>query len=221
MPATLENLLGASTSDATPWRWLDEPAGGRSRDRGHAEDEGIRHAIGPLTGTNRIAAAFYEGSSWPRFKFWEQVFLWFQGPGVAAARRQVLRHLPGLPRARVLEVGIGEGDNLPLLPASWEVFGVDIARGRLRACRDRFPATTSRLAWAEGESLPFEDSRSTRSTRSAGSITSATPPPCSRRCDGSPNPARRSWRRTRSRTSTGSGSVICWDSTRSTCGGSG
>jgi SAM-dependent methyltransferase len=157
MPATLENLLRASTSDAAPWRWLDEPAGSLSRDRGHAEDEGILQAIGPLTGTNRIAAAFYEGSSWPRFKFWEQVFLWFQGPGVAAARQQVLRHLPGLPKARVLEVGIGEGDNLPLLPASWEVFGADIARSRLRACRDRFPATTGRLAWAEAESLPFED----------------------------------------------------------------
>lgn len=120
-------------------------------------EQGVLHAIGPLRGTNRIAAAFYESPSWPRFKFWEQVFLWFQGPGAAAARRQVLRHLPGFENARILEVGIGDGENVPLLPESWEVFGVDVARTRLEACRDRFPKTRGRLAWAEGEHLPFED----------------------------------------------------------------
>src|SRR5436309_87776 len=86
--------------------------------------DGIMHAIGPLTGTNRIAAVFYDGPAWAKFRFWEQVFLWFQGPGVASARRQVLRHLPERPTARVLEVGIGDGENLPLLPPGWEVFGV-------------------------------------------------------------------------------------------------
>ncbi len=59
--------------------------------------------------------------------------------------------------ARVLEIGIGDGENVPLLPPAWEFFGVDIARSRLSACRDRFPATSGRLVWAEGECLPFED----------------------------------------------------------------
>jgi SAM-dependent methyltransferase len=125
--------------------------------RAYPEIDGILEAIAPLSGTNRIAAAFYDGPCWSRFKFWEQVFLWFQGPGRAAARRQVLRHLPSLHRARVLEVGIGDGENLPLLPAAWEVFGVDIARSRLRACLARFPEMAGRLAWSEAESLPFED----------------------------------------------------------------
>ena len=113
------------------------------------------HAIGPLTGTNRVAAAFYDGPNWARFRPWEQVFLWFQGPGVAAARRQVLRHLPDLAHARVLEVGIGDGENVGLLPPGWQVFGVDLAAGRLAACRARYPAMAGRLAWAEGEALPF------------------------------------------------------------------
>lgn len=120
---------------------------------------GIRHAIGPMTGTNRVAAAFYDGPNWARFRPWEQLFLWFQGPGVAAARRQVLRHLPGVERARVLEVGIGDGENLALLPAGWEVHGVDIALGRLSDCRRRFPQMDGRLVWAEAEALPFVDGR--------------------------------------------------------------
>jgi SAM-dependent methyltransferase len=118
---------------------------------------GILHAVDALAGGNKIAGAFYDGPTWRQFRFWEEVFLWFQGPGVAAARGQVLRHLPKAPNLRVLEVGIGDGENLRFLPGDWEVFGVDIALGRLTTCRDRFPVTNGRLAWAEGERLPFED----------------------------------------------------------------
>jgi SAM-dependent methyltransferase len=118
---------------------------------------GILQAIGPLSGRNRIAAAFYDGPNWRRFKFWENVFLWFQGPGVSRARRQVLRHLPVTSTARVLEVGIGDGENLARLPDSWEVFGVDLAAGRLEGCRQRWPETHGRLALAEAENLPFDD----------------------------------------------------------------
>jgi SAM-dependent methyltransferase len=119
--------------------------------------DGIVHAAGPLRGTNRIAAGFYDGRCWPRFRPWEQLFLWFQGPGPARARRQVLRHLPQIESARVLEVGIGAGANLPLLPQGWTVFGADIAYSQLALCRDRHHATAGRLAWAEAEALPFAD----------------------------------------------------------------
>src|SRR5512135_691246 len=125
--------------------------------RPYPEKDGILHAIGPLRGTNRIAAAFYDGPTWDRFRLWERLFLWFQGPGQAGARQQILRHLPLMTRARVLEVGIGDGDNLPLLPSGWEVYGVDIARSQLAACRERFPEMRDRLVWAEAEALPFED----------------------------------------------------------------
>jgi ubiquinone/menaquinone biosynthesis C-methylase UbiE len=59
--------------------------------------------------------------------------------------------------ASVLEVGIGDGENLPLLPPGWLVQGVDIARTQLEACIERFPRMNGRLVWAEAEALPFED----------------------------------------------------------------
>lgn len=120
--------------------------------------DGILHAIGPLSGTNRIAAEFYDGPSWARFRRWERLFLWFQGIGESAARRKVLRHLPNADGLRVLEVGIGDGENVALLPKSWEYFGVDLARTQLLSCRTAHLKTSGRLAWSEGESLPFEDS---------------------------------------------------------------
>ena len=58
---------------------------------------------------------------------------------------------------RVLEVGIGGGPNLPLLPPGWTVYGVDIALSQLALCRDHMPAMAGRLAWAEAEALPFAD----------------------------------------------------------------
>jgi SAM-dependent methyltransferase len=124
--------------------------------RDYPESGGILEAIGPLTGSNRVAAAFYDGPGWARFRPWERLFLRFQG-GPARARRQILRHLPRRSNARVLEVGIGDGENLPLLPTGWSAFGVDIARNRLVACRDRFPRMAGRLARAEAEALPFAD----------------------------------------------------------------
>jgi len=127
--------------------------------RSHPTRDGILEAIGPFEGRNRINANFYDGAGWLRFRKWERLFLALQG-GARRARLQILRHvLTGdRPRARVLEVGIGDGENLGLLPESWDVFGVDIARTRLIACRDRYPRMGNRLALAEAENLPFGDS---------------------------------------------------------------
>jgi SAM-dependent methyltransferase len=117
---------------------------------------GIVEAIAPLAGRNRVAADFYGGPAWPRFRPWERRFLRLMG-GAERARMSILRHLPDIPHARVLEVGIGDGENLPLLPRGWEVHGVDLARPRLEACRERFPAMGGRLVLAEAEALPFAD----------------------------------------------------------------
>jgi SAM-dependent methyltransferase len=119
--------------------------------------DGVVEAIGPLSGTNRIAASFYNGPGWTKFQPFEQVFLWFQGPGPTRARRRVLRFLPRRDSARVLEVGIGSGANLRLLPEGWTAYGVDIARRQLDACRARIPSMASRLVLAEAEDLPFDD----------------------------------------------------------------
>jgi SAM-dependent methyltransferase len=121
-----------------------------------SERGGIVEAIGPLTGRNRVAAAFYDGPGWLRFRPWEHAFLALQG-GQEKARRPILARLPDTLSARVLEVGIGEGDNLSLLPQGWDVHGVDIARTRLEDCLHRFPIMAGRLTWAEGERLPYAD----------------------------------------------------------------
>ena len=126
--------------------------------RAHPFRDGILEAIGPLSGRNRIVAAFYDGPGWRRFHRWEQAFLVLQG-GVRRARMQILRHVLGVdrPNAMGLEVGIGDGENLAFLPPGWTVHGVDIARTRLEACIARHPSMAGRLARAEAERLPFED----------------------------------------------------------------
>jgi SAM-dependent methyltransferase len=120
--------------------------------------DGILDAIGPLSGRNRIVAAFYDGPGWKRFRPWEEGFLILQG-GSRRARGEILRHIlmPGRDTARALEVGIGDGANLDFLPPGWVVHGVDIARTQLETCLRRHPGMTGRLAQAEAERLPFDD----------------------------------------------------------------
>jgi ubiquinone/menaquinone biosynthesis C-methylase UbiE len=126
--------------------------------REYALRGGILEAIGPLSGRNRIVAAFYDGPGWVKFRPWEQGFLILQG-GVRRARMEILQHLHtlNLPGARGLEVGIGSGENLRFLPEDWAVYGVDIARTQMELCRERHPEMAGRLAWAEAEDLPFDD----------------------------------------------------------------
>jgi SAM-dependent methyltransferase len=124
--------------------------------REYPERQGIREAMGVLEGRNRIAAAFYDGPGWRRFRPWERLFLAVQG-GQRRARMQILRHLRECDSAHVLEVGIGDGENLRLFPTERRVVGVDIARGRLAECLRRCPSMAGRLVLAEAEHLPFED----------------------------------------------------------------
>lgn len=124
--------------------------------RPYPERDGIVEAMNPLHGRNRIVAAFYEGPGWQHFRRWERRFLALQG-GQRRARSPILRELLRVPTARLLEVGIGDGDNLPFLTPGWDIVGVDIARTRLESCLQRFPGLAGRLALAEAEALPFAD----------------------------------------------------------------
>lgn len=158
--ATIDDTRATTTADlarcldcATPLHGAAAcPACGRPYD----QSGGVLDALGPLDGRNAVVARFYEGAAWLKFRPWERLFLALQG-GNRRARRPILRHLPDTATARVLEVGIGDGDNLPLLPASWEIHGVDFARARLDACLRRFPRQAGRLALAEAGALPYPD----------------------------------------------------------------
>ena len=63
------------------------------------------------------------------------------------------------PFMRVLEVSIGTGANLRLLPADAEVHGLDLSLGMLRACRRnlRRQHRDATLYQGEAERLPFRD----------------------------------------------------------------
>lgn len=118
--------------------------------------DGLLIAQGELTGKNRIAAAFYNSERWLRFRPWEQLFLKTLG-GLPGARMQILRHLRIPHDGSLLEVGIGDGENVALLPRSLRIAGIDIAERPLTTCRDRYPDRSLFLALAEGEGIPFAD----------------------------------------------------------------
>jgi ubiquinone/menaquinone biosynthesis C-methylase UbiE len=110
----------------------------------------------PLKGNNRVAADFYNGPLWPRFRFWEW-FTFLCNGGERRARRQVMKFLPNLSGTRLLEVAIGDGANLPLVPGDCQVYGNDISAVQLAGCRRRFPKRDLRLFLGEAETLPFRD----------------------------------------------------------------
>ena len=124
--------------------------------RNYPFDSGLWIAQGQLSGKNRIVAAFYNSDRWQTFRPWEQLFLKTLG-GLPGARRQILRHLRHLHSGNLLEVGIGDGENVALLPHSLHINGIDIAERPLTACRDRYPQRDLFLALAEGERIPFAD----------------------------------------------------------------
>lgn len=127
-----------------------------SCDRTYQEKDGIVEAIGRLTGQNRIAAEFYDGPGWVKFRPWEKMFLTLQG-GQKRSRWQILRHIhTGASPLRILEVGIGDGENVKLLKAH-QLYGLDIARTQLSRCQQRFPELKGRLFWGEAEALPFNE----------------------------------------------------------------
>jgi ubiquinone/menaquinone biosynthesis C-methylase UbiE len=124
--------------------------------RSYPVRDGILDMLPPLEGNNRVAADFYNGPLWPRFRFWEW-FTFLCNGGERRARRQILRHLPRLSGTRLLEAAVGDGANLPLIPGDCRVYGNDISTVQLEGCRRRFPGRDLRLFLGEAERLPFRD----------------------------------------------------------------
>jgi ubiquinone/menaquinone biosynthesis C-methylase UbiE len=117
---------------------------------------GILHLNRQYEGNNAIAADYYNSPLWPRFRFWESVAYLPRG-GERAARNEVLRHLPNLSGTRLLDIAIGDGRNMPLIPRDCQVFGVDISRVLLEKCQHDYADRDTYLIVGEAESLPFPD----------------------------------------------------------------
>lgn len=107
-------------------------------------------------GNNAIAAEYYNSTLWPKFRFWEWLSYLPRG-GERAARNEVLRHLPQLSGTRLLEVAIGDGRNMPLIPRDCQLFGIDISSVLLEKCRLDYSDRDISLIEGEGETLPFCD----------------------------------------------------------------
>lgn len=107
-------------------------------------------------GNNAIAAEYYNGTLWPKFRFWEWIAHLPRG-GERRARNEVLRHLPNLAGTRLLDVAMGDGRNMPLIPRDCQVFGVDISSVLLEQCQRTYADRDIRLIVGEAETLPFPD----------------------------------------------------------------
>jgi ubiquinone/menaquinone biosynthesis C-methylase UbiE len=119
-------------------------------------ERGILHLGTQYEGNNAIAADYYNSSLWPKFRFWEWLAYLPRG-GERKARNEVLRHLPTLSGTRLLDVAIGDGRNMPLIPRDCQVFGVDISRVLLEKTRADYPDRDTCLIVGEAEALPFPD----------------------------------------------------------------
>lgn len=118
--------------------------------------EGMLDTMPQLTGNNQIAAEYYDSPLWPKFRFWEWFTFMLSG-GTRRARSQVTQHLENLPGSRLLEVAIGDGDNVPLIPEDCQIYGNDISEVQLAGCRRRHGNRHLRLIKGEAEKLPFRD----------------------------------------------------------------
>jgi len=107
-------------------------------------------------GNNAIAAEYYNSSLWPKFRFWEWVAHLPRG-GERRARNEVLRHLGNLSGTRLLDIAMGDGRNMPLIPRDCQVFGVDISSVLLEKCQHDYADRDINLIVGEAESLPFAD----------------------------------------------------------------
>ena len=97
-----------------------------------------------------LIAGIYDLGSW--------IYYWFHG-GENQVRKSFLDQLVINPGDNVLEVSIGTGINLQMLPKNASYFGIDISYGMLKQCQKklRHANIEAVLFQAEAENLPFRD----------------------------------------------------------------
>ena len=123
--------------------------------RQYPTTDGILYAMGLLQSNNSIAAKFYDGRWWKRYRQRERLALALMG-GERRFRRNLFRLLPDLKGSRLLDIGIGDGANMPYIDAQCQVVGVDISPVQLQECYLRYPDRLLDLVLAEAEHLPFQ-----------------------------------------------------------------
>ena len=117
---------------------------------------GILLAMDALSGSNRTAAHFYDGPAWPRYRWRERAALTLVG-GEGRLRRRLLDAVQNIGSARLLDVGIGDGANMPFLDQYTQVYGIDISNVQLLACSEAYHHRRLCLTLAAAERMPFRD----------------------------------------------------------------
>ncbi|HHX73502.1 MAG TPA: class I SAM-dependent methyltransferase [Firmicutes bacterium] len=95
----------------------------------------------------------------PFYNFVTKTAISLMGAAEAEVRREYLCELEIAPGMHVLEVSVGTGSNICLLPRGAFYYGLDISRGQLRQCAKnlRRLQLSARLILGEAEHLPFRD----------------------------------------------------------------
>ena len=143
------------TNDGRFQEWL---VAAESGDRFPIED-GFPVFLQPedIVGLNKKYRTFYQWSA-PLYDFFVRLYSFFWGGSEALWRQKFLRELEIKPGDRVLEVSVGTGGNLRLLPETAEYFGLDLTKGMLRQCRRNLRRwqRSATLFNGNAERLPFE-----------------------------------------------------------------
>jgi ubiquinone/menaquinone biosynthesis C-methylase UbiE len=117
--------------------------------------DGIPLFVSTVTGLNLKYQTLYDRIA-PGYDLGERLVDWFtRKPDY---RKEYLTELETKPGARVLEVAIGTGGNVPYLPPGVEFFGIDISWGMLRKCQRNLLQWNrhAHLFQGEAERLPFK-----------------------------------------------------------------
>ena len=117
--------------------------------------DGIPLFVSTVTGSNLKYQTLYDRIA-PGYDLAEGLYRWFtRKPNF---RLEFLRELEVKPEARVLEVGVGTGANVPFLPAGVDFYGLDLSWGMLRKCQRNLRQwkRCAHLFQGEAERLPFK-----------------------------------------------------------------
>ena len=134
------------------------------RDRRTGERFPVRDGVAELlvaaavTGLNRRYQRFYDRAA-PLYDAALGLAARLARGREADLRREYLGDLEVEPGDRVLEVSVGTGANLRLLPPGLRLVGLDISRGMLRRCRRNLRrwGVEADLILGDAEELPFVD----------------------------------------------------------------
>jgi uncharacterized protein YbaR (Trm112 family) len=110
-----------------------------------------------VSGTNQTSTKFYDIAA-PFYGMIQKLWYLFWG-GEANARKEYLKYLDIKDGDKVLEVSVGSGKNINVLPRTAQYYGLDISWGQLKQCQrnNQKNGLDIELFWGKAEHLPFLD----------------------------------------------------------------